>query len=363
MQLTSSGNLSAASFEEGANLISPEIVDYGVLPVPNLVTNGLAELESNENFGDFGACLYYTDDYLTPPGCFRVPGVQNVYTTEDIEINKDESYRLKGAFKSIGPDGESKIYFGIMTLDENGLIIGHYHVHYYETTKTILTADLNNGDSVAYLRDTSSWNASGEAWWFRYMGMWGSMSDYPDYTYTRNIPRYDSRDTVANTVTLYEQWAGVTVPSGTAVANMYSGGTYQYIGSNNEFIPSGSWTEKESNDTGISTWNNYGAEVDAGIYFRYGTKYIRLIILGNHDQSSGYELLMDRFLWYNITRSQSLPVTFNINSNDKVNCNEFVEGHTDGATLRMREEKYADMADVDNYRIKIKGELCEIGAS
>ena len=72
---------------------------------------------------------------------------------------------------------------------------------------------------------------------------------------------------------------------------------------------------------------------------------------------------MDKFLWYNITRSQSLPVTFNINSTDKVNCNEFEEGYTDGATLRMREEQYADMEDVDNYRIKIKGELCEIGAT
>ena len=352
MRLTSSGNLSAAEFTEITN------VSVSATSVPNLITNGLGELESNYNFP---GSVFYTNDYVVAPGCFHVSGVVPIYCTEKVEINKDDHYKLEGSFKSIGAGGDSKIYFGIIPYDSDGLQISHNYIHYYEGSKTILTSDLNNGDTLVHVRDTTSWLTSASAYWFRYVGVWGSMSDYPDYTYTRVSEFYDHIPS-AGAITLTAQWNRGTIPSGTAVANMYSGGTYQYIGAGNELTPA-IWTEYINNRGStdyITSWNCYGdaSEYD---YFRYGTKYIVIMILTNHGQDGTYELLMDKFLWYNISRSQSLPVTFTINSNDKVSCNEFYEGYTTGgATLRMREELYADIEDVDKYRIKIKGELREI---
>ena len=85
-----------------------------------------------------------------------------------------------------------------------------------------LTQPLIKGSKQVHLQSTTEWYKTGGGY-LRYLNMWGpGLSEYPEYTYTRTVPRYASGSVTATGVTLESAWNGATVPAGTAVANRLS---------------------------------------------------------------------------------------------------------------------------------------------
>jgi hypothetical protein len=327
MKLYHDGDLFADEFIEGANILSPsEGMDLDVAPRSNLITNGNAELGTNYNFVNF---TYYTADYYTPSGCFYRASNAQFTSTEYIETDINDVYQLRGLFKSVGSGGLSKLYYGIANYDAAKLLIAHQNVHYYNNTITTLASGINNGDTIVYLTSAANWKTAADTAANRHLGVWLPSDGYPDYTYTKRVQAFANSSVVTGTVTLSAPWAQGAIASGSAVANMFSGGTYQYIAASNVTVPSGVWTEYTR--LAITGQNNYGGMVDSSTVFRYGTEYVRILFLINYAQDATYQSLADRLIWQNLSHSQSVPQKFGMTSISGCVANEFVEvGPTDG---------------------------------
>jgi len=142
------------------------------------------------------------------------------------------------------------------------------------------------------LTNAANWNPYPTYWYHKVIGFWNT-EDYPDYTYTRTISFYSNL--VGNTLTLCNYgctqtipWSGPTIPAGTPVANMYAGSGYNYVAAGYVSVPSAAWIEYQGS---VSGWK-YGQDTTYG-KFRYGTKYVRVMFLANHGQSSSYSTLFD----------------------------------------------------------------------
>lgn len=160
---------------------------------------------------------------------------------------------------------------------------------------TILSRDLNPGDSYAYVQDASAWHSGTTDGW-RYIILFPAT--HPDYStpyqytrigygdhnlrYTQNIvqmPEGDYRIELTNTsnnpITFPN--IGYPTPSGTPVSNGRAAGTYNYALSNPNFPET--WTRYTTPPfSGESRNSNYP--------FRFGTKYIRFMTLANYNQRS-----------------------------------------------------------------------------
>lgn len=221
----------------------------------------------------------------------KVTGNSRVYSSDFIPYEPNDTVHIEFYAKSIGSGGLSLFYGGFGEYDKDKNRIYHYHVQYYENTKTTLAAALNPGQSTVSLSDGANWKDASYSVYKRYVGFWDT-GDYPDYTYTRTIARYD--DVSGNTVTLNEPWDGPTIPSGTSVANMYAGSGYNYVAGAAVNVPS-DWTKYTGS---VSGWK-YGQTTSYSI-FRYGTRYVSANFLFNYKQDDTYSMLFDDVrIWVN----------------------------------------------------------------
>ena len=246
------------------------------------MTNGQAEYGDNTNFTIYD---YYDSDSYSGNGCFRCDNTGTANSTEYIEVDTSQSYRLSVMVKGIAnnylgnpPSG----YLGYTCYDSSFRYISLLHCG--GLGNTTLSRDLTAGDTKFYITSDAGWYiGTNQAW--NFMGIYPAT--HPEfstaYEYTRlSGYRYDS--TTNFTLTAQGDYEvnldaafpdiGYDTPAGTPVMNARYGSGHNYACSVNQ-IYSFDWTQYTS---GIMT----GEGRSGGATFRYATKYIRFLDLKNY---------------------------------------------------------------------------------
>ncbi|TWT59616.1 choice-of-anchor Q domain-containing protein [Rubinisphaera italica] len=208
---------------------------------------------------------------------------------EFVAVNLDDDYVISGSAISSDPANSiNRHYFGFASYDVDHRFIAPWHVTQFAgSSQTRLTQELKNGDTVIHLDNVAGWNNGGPGHartlaWYRYQNASGNT--YDDYTYTRNVI-FDVAngawgpgqvDYVNNTITLRNAWTGGTLSVGAAVTNNTSGGTYNYNALKYEAV-SGQLTQYTGTISGVGNQPSQ---------FRYGTAFIRTLILTNYGPTS-----------------------------------------------------------------------------
>jgi hypothetical protein len=252
-------------------------------PKLNLVRNGYATTGDNSNFAN---SIYTTSSYVTASGSLSATGDHGIDTSDFIQIEPNKSYTLTGSLKSTGAGGNSLTYYGYATYDIDKQYIGPNMSSHMVNTETELAQDLKPGDTIVYVNNASNWNKTADIYHSKYIGIY-PYKDYPLYTYTRNLYAFNDSNSTNNTITLSSPYGGTLVKAGTKVANNYNNnGEYSYSAVCGSYISS-TWTKYTSVTSGYAI--NYGGYDK----FRYGTKYIKPLLLLNYSQNSTYSTLFD----------------------------------------------------------------------
>ena len=238
----------------------------------------------------------YHDDGASGKTSFLVTG-NHAIRSHFIEVNPDRIYRLSGWFKSIGSGGNSLIYFGIQPYDKDLRQIARQHVYRKIGTETTLADDLNPGDTTVKIHpSTEPWFDDSYSSGYRYIGFWPDTWEYPEYTYTRLVAQYSNYTTNTDgtiTINLTSAWSGDVIPAGTPTANMVgTGGTYQYIAAAGNYPPSDDWVLYGGEVSGYAYGDYMDSQQDY-VKFRYGTKYVHILLLANFSQDDNHQLLFD----------------------------------------------------------------------
>ena len=163
---------------------------------------------------------------------------------------------------------------------------------YRANTLTTLAQDLNNGDSVMYLTDSSNWlntGTAGVSTHTRSIILWDYSNSfgylYPPETYSRRWygNAWNPAAISGNNITLRTSWAGGFVAAGTQLSNGNSGGTYKYHTAGNS-LTTESWVERVGY---IGTIDYSGTNV--GSKFPPGTAYVKHLMLLNRSATSAAE--------------------------------------------------------------------------
>lgn len=288
--IDSLGNLHAADFDQVED--SRFSTQYNAV---NLIENGSAQLGSTYNFTAGSTPTYSTADSYDGDGkSFTRASSATILSNEYVRVNRFDTYRLVGALRSIGAGGLSTTYFGLACYDKDKNFIEHVMSVHPSNTRTTLAQQLNNGDTTVYLTSSANWvvGTAGQTAYNKWIGFYTG-TDYPPYTYTRTVARYVTVGT--NTLTLQSAWSGGTVAAGTPVANNLEGSTFNYL-YYNASLPS-TWTVATNTITGYATTGSDTA-------FRYGTEFVRVLMLLNYAQASTYETRFDAIQLYNTSTFQ-----------------------------------------------------------
>ena len=309
-----------ASIDDKGNLYATEIIENENwdedLNNNNLLYNGNAELGDNTNFSS----LTYNDTEK----CFTYTSTSSSFVNNEyIPINGDElydfdTYKLEGMFKQ--PAGDlSKYYFMLYCYDRDFNFIHHQKVAYYNSTKTFLTADLNDGDQYVYLDDVSNWwdDTLDQYVHTKTFACWPSdTAKYPKFTYSQHIQSATYVDHGNSRIKLNGTWTQGHVPAGSYAINSRSGGGYSYIGASNALMTT-DWVYR-SGITAPSISN-----------LRAGTAYVKIGCLINRNVTSPVTSYIKNLKFYNISNPQSTSYSIDKASphdNGIYKAKEFVEG-------------------------------------
>ena len=282
-----------ASIDDRGNLYINTIEEYNrwdeQIKANNLIINGNAEFGNNTNF--------YSLKYDNIRKCFYSNDKTTVLSEDFIPVNRKDTYKLYGEFKDLA-GSDASYFFGLACYDAKKREIKHEQVHFIQNTKTTLAVALKPGDTTVTLTSAANWSqqSPGQSHHTKTIGVWTANSEYPPYTYTRTLIPYLSIS--GNVLTLASVWSGAEIPAGTPVANMYSGGTYLYIAADSA---TSEWVKREGT---ISGWSSPGDEENK---FRYGTEYVKILILPNYNKLSTLGIRAMKF--WNATRDQDISST------------------------------------------------------
>ncbi|CAI3258784.1 hypothetical protein CIRMBP1271_00385 [Enterococcus cecorum] len=225
--------LSANKTEEIGNK-----VDSLKLVGENLILNGYGEFGNNKNFTNY--IFDGTNSYNNKPSFKTNLKTALSIGNNRISIDIDKAYQFSMNIKS---DNGGKIYLGWDEYDIDGYYISPTYVKGYSNTTTALARDLNNGDTVVYLKSTANWVSSdythqnGLIFW-NYRDSTGYL--YPEGVYSRNawIDLYtkESVNKTNNTITLKSPWTNGTIKAGTRVSQSDSQG-HKYRNFTNTSVP------------------------------------------------------------------------------------------------------------------------------
>ena len=211
-------------------------------------------------------------------------GGSTYLSTDYIEVDTTKNYQMVMYAKTFsrGTDGNlAGGHIGYATYDKNKDFI--YLNMLGGIGNTTLSRAASAGDTTIYITDNSSWY-NGSAGHARY-AIFYPPSD-PDYStayeYTRHVRGYSEGAITSTAQGDYAVALTSAIPSsfgslpiGTPVSNGQHGGTFSYaLGAPN--YPE-TWTRYATN---IFT----GESRNSGTPFRYGTKYIRFMILKNYNR-------------------------------------------------------------------------------
>lgn len=217
---------------------------------------------------------------------------QIIYADDFVPVNPLLGYRLTGDLRTGNDSGgqfhaNNRQYFGFASYDADQLLIQPVHVmRFGAATDTRLAAPLVPGQTQIVLENAAGWANSGAGHqrsfaWYGYADASGHV--YDDYTYTRNVAvnfthgMWNSGGITGNVITLREPWSGPALPTGIAVRNATSGGTFNYAALSNQPVPQ-QWTTYQALIQGTGLAVNQ---------FRPGTAYIKPILLANYHGASG----------------------------------------------------------------------------
>lgn len=269
----------------------------------NLFTNGDFEKGDTTNFS--GSLTIDTDDPQSGTYYAKQTFYGSWQSSQYVPVDVNKEYQLSVWMKSIArgsDDSVSRSYLGFACYDEDFNFIDLRDNG--DIGNTTLSRELNVGDEYAYFTDSAGWytgtfeEVAANRGYFRHIiffppthpkyGQPWRYSQLSDVCYEEMIqmPEGDWRVKLANytggsmlvssprTMPNY----GYPLPAGTPVSRGIAGGTYNYALGAPYASESGWYNHKTSSFTGESR--------NSGTPFRYGTKYIRFLILGNYWSSS-----------------------------------------------------------------------------
>ena len=258
----------------------------------NLIKNGDLSLKNNTNFSSF---TYGTDSeggYLSYTG----NSANDLSGDDYIYVDTSRKYQISADFKS--NNTTAIFYAGFKSFDIDMKEIESNHVMYVEGSLTSLKQDLKNGDTIIYLNDVSGFELSSSTLNYR-LGLifWNYIDStgytWPEETYSRNswasLYNYDAVDKTNNTITLSSPWNHGTILKGTKLSQSDEGGEWIYSLLKYETLTS-SWQNRVATITGINQTGGYDTTK-----FRYGTVYIRPVIIFNYNSISNATLYMKNF--------------------------------------------------------------------
>ena len=246
-----------------------------------------------------------TDFPFGAQACLRCAGGNAlVLKLDKMPVNPYMKYRLSAMFKYEKVNSASRFYSGMVSYDVDGNEIDFSNAYHYGNTVTTLAQDLKVGDTKVYLTSLSGWAYNGLGYqrgfkFYNYADSRGYLYDPSVMPYSRYytwsndanlgwwVNNVASFDTANNVITLRKPWdyknpkdvAGTWL-AGTKVAQVTSGGTYQYNLKSDWMV----------NKTGTTQWE-YQAQEIAGIntsnteniaMFRAGTAFIAPLFIFNY---------------------------------------------------------------------------------
>jgi len=248
----------------------------------NMVKNGYLEYKDNTNFPGF--TYDANEDAL-----YRSDRV-NFRTEELIPIDYNKKYNQSLEMKS--SNASYRHYAGIEELDVDLNSIDGHNVMYKSKTTSFLTKDLNDGDTVVYLNNVSNFVVSSSTPSYQLGLIFWNYKDstgfeYPEFTYSRNayenLFTYTNVNITNNTITLNSPWKFGTFKVGTSLSQSNDGGTYSYGLFAGSSVPN-VFTKYTNSVTG---WDTNRQDTNENyLKFRYGTRYIKFILLHNYDNST-----------------------------------------------------------------------------
>ena len=198
-----------------------------------------------------------------------------------VHINR--TYSLVGMFKS---DGVilSNVYFGLKCYDENKNEIQSYKNLRLESSERIIT---NSTENIITIDDPTDYeNFQFNNYFEKYLGIYidGNISKQADYYISSNDD--EPLVLIENSLILETKLPIACVEririNVSKVMIHYRGSTYLYSGLNGKLIP-----KKETNYESIISGCDFGIAVDK---FRFGTKFVKIIILANYGQNENASL-------------------------------------------------------------------------
>ncbi len=266
-------------YDDAIEIGSPNRTNFTPIP-KQLILNGA--MENLTNWTGFDSVE--TTDKYEGIASLKETGGSTIFSTNLVKVNPNKRYRLSGCFKSVGAGGLSRVYFGFESWDSKSRQFSCFMADHFINTKTTLAQPLNSGDTVVYLTSVTNYTAPYAN--SNYLGIY-PFENYPDYSYTRNYATYSSINSGNNSLNLVSAYSGSTIPAGTNVVQLrQSFCGYMYTVISPAIIP--------------SAWTCYSAEIYAQPYpmtsynqFRYGTQYIKPLMLLNYSQDSTYSVLVD----------------------------------------------------------------------
>lgn len=206
------------------------------------------------------------------------------YTSNRIPVDTSKSYQQVIYAKTVSPGSSGNNaggHIGFACYDKNDSFIDLRYLK--GIGQTTLTRTASPGDTTIYVANASGWSNSTA---YHQRGVTFFPSSHPDYTIDKGYSRfldyyqYNGITDIGGgeySVTLdgtLPNW-GYSLPSGTPLTNGRAGGSYNYaLGA----------------PTYPTTWTRYTTPVFTGesrnssYPFRYGTKYIRFLILRNYNR-------------------------------------------------------------------------------
>lgn len=260
---------------DGRILIIKSDNTYVLTKSDNLVKNGFGT-NGIENFSGF------TNDGES----FSVTLDENRDLTLSDYIEVDTSKKYYQALIGKCNNKNAINYIGIQETDCDKKMIMNNMRMYVSDSLTYLEKDLNDGDTEIYLHDLSGFITKnihldnlGLIFW-NYKDSTGY--EYPELTYSRNVwgKLFDESgiDLENNKIKLKEPWSHGTISKNTKVSQRSDGNTFNYGIVDNKMSTEYSLRENVIDGIGNEGRVNYQK-------FCYGTKYIRILFLLNHQSS------------------------------------------------------------------------------
>lgn len=283
--------------------------------------NGDFEDGTNSNF-TFGT-LYSSDAYRGMYSLLMSLDNQSVQGSEFVAVDTSKYYRMSFRSKTISRSVPNNYlgygYFGFAAYDESKNLIDLRNCG--GLGNTTLTRQCNPGDQYIYIASNAGWTSATDTFYFRnvlfypashpkYSAAWKytriGFGDYNIYyneivDISGNGTEYRLRLSSDGTANMTMPNIGYSLPAGTPIARGAAGSSYNYVWVPN--IPE-QWTLYDSGWFTGETRNDY-------LPFKYGTKYIKFMILSNYNraESTPAKYLIDDVLLLQspVQRTITLP--------------------------------------------------------